>query len=118
MKKQLLIVGMFIVLVTAGLSGCIQQTVTQQVENKEPIIEECKYEFLDWMNSLKVYFTSYADDSDGEIVSYHWAISDGSTYDEQDFLHAFGDSGIYSVTLTVTDDDGAEDSETIFVEII
>jgi hypothetical protein len=118
MEKQLLIVGVFIMLVTVGLSGCTQQTVTQQVENKEPIIEECKYEFLDWMNSLKVYFTSYANDFDGEIVSYHWVISDGSTYDKQDFLHAFENSGIYSVTLTVTDDDGAEDSETIFVEII
>ena len=117
MKKQLLIIGMFIMLVTVGLSGCTQKTVTQQVENKEPIIEECKYASLDSQNSLKTYFTSYANDSDGDVISYHWTISDGSTYDEQDFLHIFKSSGTYSATLTVTDDDGDTDSVTISVVI-
>ncbi|MEF8842133.1 MAG: PKD domain-containing protein [Haloarculaceae archaeon] len=66
-----------------------------------------------------------SDDPDGRIVGYEWRIrsrnppllvtsgSDRSTT----FEYAFGDVGEYDVTLTVEDDDGAQDTATTTVVI-
>jgi PKD repeat protein len=46
-------------------------------------------------------------DPDGTIVSYEWDFGDGSTSSNTPTpTHTYGDSGVYMVTLTVTDDDG------------
>jgi len=53
-------------------------------------------------------------DTDGKIVNYEWDFGDGSAAVTGDDTpaHAFGDNGMYTVTLTVTDDDGATGSVT------
>ena len=52
-------------------------------------------------------------DPDGAIVSYDWDFGD-STIDSGDIVsHTFSDPGVYTVTLTVTDDQGATGSDTI-----
>jgi len=47
-------------------------------------------------------------DSDGEIVSYEWSFGDGSTNTGSTTSHTYAASGVYTVRLTVTDDDGAQ----------
>jgi hypothetical protein len=66
-----------------------------------------------------VYFDgSESYDEDGEIVSYVWDFGDGSPAEDtfsmmssfketSSGLHVFSDIGLYTVTLTVTDDKGA-----------
>jgi PKD repeat protein len=49
-------------------------------------------------------------DSDGTIVSYDWDFDGGITGTGINPTHEYTSPGIYSVTLTVTDDDGATDS--------
>jgi len=50
---------------------------------------------------------SGSNDPDGTIVSYQWDFGDGSTVPGTSTpTHAYGDNGVYTVTLTVTDDDG------------
>lgn len=49
-------------------------------------------------------------DSDGSIVSYDWTFGDGSKANGQGPSHSYDQPGTYTVTLTVTDDDGAADS--------
>jgi len=49
-------------------------------------------------------------DPDGAIVSYHWDFGDGETGTGKTATHSYADDGTYTVTLTVTDDDGASDS--------
>jgi len=55
---------------------------------------------------------SGSSDSDGTIASYAWDFGDGSTGSGATASHTYASSGTYTVSLTVTDDDGAVDSTT------
>ncbi|POH60676.1 PKD domain-containing protein [Arthrobacter glacialis] len=46
-------------------------------------------------------------DSDGTVAGYAWTSSDGGTGTGATFARTFAAPGTYTVTLTVTDDDGA-----------
>ena len=54
-----------------------------------------------------INFTDLSYDSDGYIVNWTWNFGDGSYSYEQNPQHQYSDDGVYNVTLTVTDDDGA-----------
>jgi PKD repeat protein len=54
-------------------------------------------------------------DPDGYIVSYEWDFGDGATGSGMDTSHVYTSSGTYTVTLTVTDNDGLMDSDTCTV---
>ena len=57
-----------------------------------------------------IQFTDESPDTDGTVVSWNWDFGDGDTSIQQHPKHKYADNGIYTVTLTVTDDDGANDS--------
>jgi chitodextrinase len=50
-------------------------------------------------------------DNDGTIESYEWVFGDGTSASGAAVQHVYAQSGTYTVTLTVTDDDGAWESE-------
>jgi len=56
--------------------------------------------------------TQFVDEStdDGEIVEWMWDFGDGSTSNTEHAMHVFEREGTYTVTLTVTDDQGAVSS--------
>ena len=55
-----------------------------------------------------VHFTgTSSSDLDGQIVSYSWNFGDGTTSNESSPTHVFAQEGTYSVTLRVTDNEGA-----------
>jgi PKD repeat protein len=62
--------------------------------------------------------TSY--DPDGYIVSYSWNFGDGNitTVTTSTITHKYLDNGTYQVTLTVTDDDGAEDTASQSITVL
>jgi len=62
---------------------------------------------------LSCSFDSIAsDDPDGSITSYAWQFGDGTTATGPSPSHTYGSAGSRTVTLTVTDDDGASDGTT------
>ena len=66
---------------------------------------------------LDVDFTDTSTDSDGTIVSHSWDFGDGNSSSAQNPSHTYASAGSYTVTLTVTDDQGATDaaSQTVIV---
>jgi len=66
---------------------------------------------FDYVYSKKVAtFTDLSKDSDGTIVSWLWDFGDGQASAEKNPEHRYTKFGVYSVTLTVTDNGGASHS--------
>ena len=57
-------------------------------------------------------------DDDGFIVLYEWDFDDGSTGKGEFITHVYNVSGVFNVTLTVTDDDGFQDNITKSVKVV
>jgi parallel beta-helix repeat protein len=56
-------------------------------------------------------------DPDGSIVSYLWDFGDGNNATEATPTHIYAQNGTYTVTLTVTDNEGATDTSTTTADI-
>jgi hypothetical protein len=55
---------------------------------------------------------------DGTIVSRFWNFGDGTTSTSKNPTHRYTKSNIYTVSLEITDNDGATDSKTVAVSVI
>ena len=66
---------------------------------------------------LEVAFTGSNSTDDGTIVTYAWDFQDGGTSDQADPVYTFNTPGEYVVSLTVTDDEGLTDTDTILIEV-
>jgi serine protease len=90
-------------------TGTDSQTVTVSAsteENQAPTAS-----FTSSCTDLGCSFDgSGSSDSDGSIASYAWDFGDGNTASGSTASHTYAAGGTYTVTLTVTDDDGATDS--------
>ncbi|MBD3218619.1 MAG: PKD domain-containing protein [candidate division Zixibacteria bacterium] len=56
-------------------------------------------------------------DDDGSISSYYWDFADGTSSTDAQVSHIFPDTGNYFVNLTITDNDGARDRETVRIHV-
>jgi len=54
-----------------------------------------------------INFTDISTDIDGNIVSWLWDFGDGTNSTSQNTSHIYNTSNCYTITLTVTDNDGA-----------
>lgn len=109
MKKQLVIVGLVVLLLAVGLSGCNEldslPTITVFAS------KDIGYE------PLEVSFTLDSD-SDESIQSYYWNFGDGSTSVEQNPTHVFEEDGSYAVQVMVTDDNGKIVTEITYISVM
>ncbi len=65
---------------------------------------------------LSIQFSSsQSSDEDGTIVSYQWDFGDGATSSEPNPAYTYTQEGAREVTLTVTDNEGAQGRDTITV---
>ncbi len=58
------------------------------------------------VNQLAVSFTDGSQAGDGAITGWSWDFGDDSTSMEQNPVHVYQNTGIYSVSFTVTDENG------------
>ena len=56
-------------------------------------------------------------DPDGTVMAYIWSFGDGITKSGLTLIHSYDEPGNYTVTLTVTDDEGSIDSDSCTVEV-
>jgi PKD repeat protein len=90
-----------------GATNSRTRTVMPMAPNQAPTAD-----FTSSCTELACDFTDGSTDGDGTIASRSWAFGDGTTSSQTNPSHAYGTAGTYTVTLTVTDDDGATDSRT------
>jgi len=64
------------------------------------------------VDGLTVSFTDQSSDIDGGVTTWSWSFGDGSTSTAQHPVHTYAAGGAFTVTLTVTDDEGGTDAET------
>ncbi len=68
---------------------------------------------------VEEYFDArQSSDSDGGIVEYLWDFGDGTVSSKAKAVKKYLEAGLYTITLTVTDDDGAQSQTTQQIEVV
>lgn len=65
-----------------------------------------------------ITFRDASTDPDGEIVSYSWTFGDTVSDEERVVNHTYNEEGEYTVTLTVTDDQGATNTTSLTIDVL
>lgn len=87
-----------------GVSDNSSQSVNVSAANVAPTAD-----FSAAVTDLSVDFTDLSSDNDGTVVSWSWDFGDGNSTTTQNPSHTYASAGNYTVSLTVTDNDGASD---------
>ena len=103
--------------VIAGLTSTVSVTLTPIPSNNPPVANFSFSPNDPIVGGIVSFDASSSSDSDGSITSYAWNFGDGDTASGQFITHVFAASGTYSVTLTVTDNDSAQDTRTGTVSV-
>ena len=115
--------GTYVVTLTVTDDDGHTDTMTQAVQvgttNLPPVAAFTFSPTNPAVGSWAQFNASSSSDPDGSIVSYAWNYGDGHTNSAAiptDY-HAFTAAGTYTVTLTVTDDDGATNSVSRTIQV-
>lgn len=76
----------------------------------QPPIANFTYTPTNPRNTTVVHFTDSSFDPDGTVSAWWWDFGDEYYSSKQNPVHCYYETGIYTVTLMVTDDDGAQSS--------
>ena len=89
----------------------------QNQTNQQPTANASLSEQTGVVGRMLYFNGSGSYDSDGYLTSWVWDFGDGMNGTGERTTHIYQSIGVYEVTLTVTDDDGATSTDTINVEI-
>ena len=95
-----------------GATDELSDEVSVTAPESPPSNEAPRAEFDVACDDLTCSFTDRSEDDDGSIETRHWNFGDGASSSERNPSHSYQSAGRFDVVLTVTDDDGAEDSRT------
>jgi len=101
--------GTYTVTLTITDNDGLEETAidTIIVQNRPPFAQFTETAEIVDTDVVISFNASESYDSDGSVVSYFWDFGDGANGTGVIVNHAYIDDGNYTVTLTVTDDDGA-----------
>ncbi|MEN8006038.1 MAG: PKD domain-containing protein [Candidatus Krumholzibacteriota bacterium] len=99
-----------------GAEGSDTAAADITAPNQAPVAE-ANGPYSGLTGSAVAFSSAGSNDSDGTIVSYLWTFGDGGTSTEANPSYTYAAAGSYTVTLTVTDNDGAEGSDNAAAEI-
>jgi len=100
--------------IEAGSSGGGSGGTTSNIP---PIADASNSETTGFVYTTINFDGTASSDSDGTITDYTWKFGDGITGYGSTTTHIYTETGTYSVTLSVTDDDGASDDDVVQVVI-
>jgi PKD repeat protein len=106
MKRQIIILGIVVLLICTGLSGCNKN------HNNNPPNTIIEASTTKGTNPLTVNFTGHASDYNGKIVNYWWIIN-GEFINKRNTSYTFEHEGKYLVKLYVEDENGNKGSDII-----
>jgi len=86
------------------------KVAVQVVKNRYPVAALTESMTIINKNEVISFDASPSYDPDGTIVNYQWNFGDGSIAAGVTVSHSYADNDVYTVTLTVIDNDGAIDS--------
>jgi len=86
-------------------------------ENHPPTANASASETSGFVNTLLNFSGSLSTDTDGYITNWIWDFGDDTIGNGEIVEHAYTNSGIYTATLTVTDNENATDTDTFIVQI-
>jgi PKD repeat protein len=104
-------------IVTDSIGVMSEDTCRVNVLNRKPIAE-FTFSPTDPTIQDEVNITDNSSDPDGTITSWLWDFGDGTNSTSKNPSHIFSQKGEWQVTLTVTDNDGAEASITHTVAVV
>ena len=93
--------------VTDDYGATDTETATKTIQNRPPVASFTESAETVLTSETITFNASASYDPDGSITSYFWDFGDGTNSTGSIIDHAYADDGVYTVTLTVTDDDGA-----------
>ncbi|MGD0978683.1 MAG: PKD domain-containing protein [Candidatus Bathyarchaeia archaeon] len=93
-----------------GLAGTYQDTI--HIQDRAPIASFTVSSITDYTDETVTFNATSSYDPDGLILSYFWDFGDGTNATGMVASHAYVHDGVYTVSLTVTDDDNNTDSTT------
>ena len=85
--------------------------------NDSPVADASQSEQTGFVNTLLIFNGSRSYDPDGYLTRWSWDFGDGTNGTGERTTHIYHSLGIYTVTLTVTDNEGATGTDTITVEV-
>lgn len=108
----------FIYQVDDGAGGSDTATVTVNINPvNDPPVADPNGPYSGTVGVPVTFYGSNSSDCDGTIVSYDWDFGDGAAGSGVSPAHNYAAAGIYTVTLTVIDNDGASHTATTSVDI-
>ena len=100
-----------------GATGVTSRNVQVGTTNQAPIAQFTYSPFNPTVGTVVTFNSSGSYDPDGSITSYAWSFGDGWTGSGALASHPYAGLGIYTVTLTVTDNLGATTTATQTVQV-
>jgi len=98
-----------------------KESIEEEIEGEPPVAQISATQTT--VTTVKIgesitFSAAYSADMDENINSYEWDFGDGGTASGKTVTHTYHDKeGIYKVKLTVTDNNGLSDTDTILVTV-